>query len=228
LLSPTAGHLSGCRHRQPYRRGRELRHRAEVGKRWRTSTPLGGRKRTVGWGHTFTPILWSSGHPRFRLSRRRFFPPPLWLTALVPEFAGRASPALPDLIALSVLPTYAKTVCSPVQQRPVAASHNPSKSLISTRQACSRSGALSAQRRGGGIEVAEETSRLERHPPREIDKEEPQAKAKSSPPGVPQGWKPARSPSAWGFQRVESHRTKPLPPAVLVFLFWDFLFSARM
>lgn len=106
----------------------------------------------------------------------------------------------------------------------MTASHNPSKSLISTRQACPRSGALSAQRRGGGWRWAEETSRLERHPTREIGKEGPRAKPSRHPRGATR--KPLDPPSAFGFPRVKSHRTKPLPPAVLGVLFWDFIFSA--
>lgn len=38
---------AGSGHRQPYRRGRELRHRAEVGERWRTQKRT-SRQGTVG------------------------------------------------------------------------------------------------------------------------------------------------------------------------------------
>lgn len=85
-------------------------------------------------------------------------------------------------------------------------------------------GLVSTAEGGGGWRWAEETSRLERHPTREIGKEGPRAKPSRHPRGATR--KPLDPPSAFGFQRVESHRTKPLPPAVLGVLFWDFIFSA--
>jgi len=124
--------------------------------------------------------------------------------------------------------------CQPTPKQPLSCQAEPRDGIAQPKQKPHLDApgmpslwALSAQRRGGGLKWAEETSRLEQLP-REIGKEQPPAKAKSSPPGGATTMEAARSPICLlvsdGSSGIEPNHCR-LRPACFVL---GFHFSALM